>query len=39
MDVYGHLAAADMRDPVIPADDGYATQTEGGNVIPIRGAS
>lgn len=39
MDVYGHLAPADMRDHVIPALDGYGTTDEGSNVVPLRGAS
>jgi len=38
MDVYGHLAPADMRDQVIPALDGYGAPDEGGNVVPIRSA-
>ena len=38
MDVYGHLAPADMRDQVIPALDGYGAAHEGSNVVPIRSA-
>lgn len=37
MDVYGHLAASDMRDQLIPALNDYGTTPVGDNVIPLRG--